>query len=71
MDLLIWSGAAATMIGIAVLIWCIASVLRARRSELADAELREHLRRLLPVNLGALFLSMIGLMLVVVGVLLG
>ncbi len=71
MELLIWSGAATTLIGIAVLIWCIATVLGARRTAVTDAELRERLRRVLPVNLGALFCSVIGLILVVVGVLLG
>ncbi len=71
LDPLIWSGAAATLFGIAALIWCIATVLRARRARLADDELRDRLRRVLPVNLAALFLSVIGLMMVVVGVLLG
>jgi len=67
-EFLIWIGAATTLAGIAALIWCIGMVLRARRDAPSDAELRERLRRALPVNIGALFLSVIGLMLVIVGV---
>ena len=69
LELLIWGGAAATLVGVAALIWCIVAALRARRAELSDAELRKQLQHMLPVNLGALFLSAAGLILVVVGVL--
>lgn len=68
MDLLIWSGAATTLAGLAALVWCIVAVIRARRGQLTDDELRGRLRRVLPVNLAALFLSVIGLMMVVVGI---
>jgi len=68
LDLLIWSGAATTLAGIATLVWCIVTVLRARRADLSDEEIRGHLRRVLPINLAALFLSAIGLMMAVVGV---
>lgn len=68
MEFLIWSGAATTLAGIAALIWCIGMVLRARKAAPSDTELRERLRRALPVNIGALFLSVTGLMLVIFGV---
>jgi len=67
-EFLIWSGAATTLAGIAALIWCIGMVLRARKAATSDTELRERLRRALPANIGALFLSVTGLMLVIFGV---
>jgi len=67
-EFLIWSGAATTLAGIAALIWCIGMVLRTRQAAPSDTELRERLRRALPVNIGALFLSVTGLMLVIFGV---
>lgn len=68
MDMLIWLGAAVTLAGLALLIWCILRVMRARRAGLSDDELRAALQKILPVNTGALFLSVIGLMLVVLGI---
>ena len=71
MDWLIWSGAAVSVLGLAGLIWCIVTVMRARKANLPDEEMREKLRGVLPLNMGALFLSVIGLMMVVLGILLG
>ena len=68
MEILIWLGAAVTLAGLALLVWCILRVVRARRAGLSDEELRGALQRILPVNTGALFLSVIGLMLVVLGI---
>ncbi|MFD0858949.1 hypothetical protein [Roseovarius aquimarinus] len=70
METLIWAGAAVSLAGLAGLIWCIARVWRARRAKLDEAEMRKVLQKVLPVNTGALFLSVIGLMMVVVGILL-
>ena len=70
MDWLIWTGAA-VMLGLAGLIWCILTVMRARKANLPDEEMREKLRSVLPLNMDALFLSVIGLMMVVLGILLG
>ena len=70
MEVLIWLGAAVTLAGLALLIWCILKVIRIRRAGLPDDELRAALQKILPVNTGALFLSMIGLMLVVLGIVL-
>ena len=70
-DILIWSGAAISLLGLAGLIWCILRVVRARRAELDDAQMREVLRSVVPLNTGALFLSAIGLMMVILGIILG
>lgn len=71
MDNLIWIGAVVTLVGLAGLIWCILSVQRARRDGLDDDAMKARLQRVVALNMGALFLSAIGLMLVVVGILLG
>lgn len=70
-DLIVWAGAALSVTGLLGLIWCILRVVRARRQNLDDAALRAVVQSVLPYNLGALLLSMLGLMLVVTGVLLG
>ena len=70
-EIMIWAGAALSLVGLCGLIWCILRVARARRAKLADDQMRTILQSVLPVNMGALFLSVIGLMLVVVGVILG
>lgn len=70
MENLIWIGALVTLLGLAGLIWCILKVQRARRQGLDDAALKAELQKVVALNLGALFLSAIGLMLVVVGILL-
>ncbi|MFU8777478.1 MAG: hypothetical protein ACNA7M_07385 [Roseovarius sp.] len=71
MEYMIWSGAALSLAGLATLIWCIAKVWRARKAGLLETELRAAVQRVVPINTGALFLSVIGLMMVVVGILLG
>lgn len=71
MEILIWIGALATLLGLAGVIWSIVLVVRARRAGLADEALRARLQLALPVNVGALLLSLLGLMLVVLGVVLG
>lgn len=68
MEILIWSGAAITLIGLGLLVWCILRVARARKSGLDEEAMRAELRRVVPMNTGALFLSVIGLMLVVLGI---
>ncbi|MFX0546990.1 hypothetical protein ACEWPL_015740 [Roseovarius sp. S1116L3] len=70
MQILIWCGAAVSLGGLAGLIWCILRVWRARRANLDDAQMRAVLQKVLPVNTGALFLSVLGLMMVVIGILL-
>ena len=70
-DLLIWAGAGLAVLGLIGLVWCIVTVWRARRAQLPDDEMRAVMARVLPRNLGALFVSVLGLMLVVMGVFMG
>lgn len=70
-DVMIWGGATLSLVGLVGLIWCIIRVARARKAGLSDDDLRAVLASVLPVNMGAMFLSVIGLMLVVLGVILG
>ncbi len=68
MEILIWLGAAVTLGGLALLIWCILRVMKARKAGLSDDALRTELQKVVPINTGALFLSMFGLMMVVLGI---
>lgn len=70
MEWLIWIGAALTVLGLCGIIASLLRVMRARRQNLSDAELRERIQRAMPLNMGAFFVSMFGLMLVIVGVIL-
>ncbi|MFK7834930.1 MAG: hypothetical protein AB8B60_01805 [Sulfitobacter sp.] len=67
-DAIIWSGAALSVLGLVGLVFCILRVARAKRAKLSDEEMRNVLQSTLPLNLGALFLSVIGLMMVIVGI---
>lgn len=71
MELLIWIGAAISVIGLAGIIGCVVTVARARRQGLDDDALRARLKTVVTWNLGALFVSALGLMIVAVGVILG
>lgn len=71
METLIWIGAGLTLLGLAGVVWSLVTMLRARRAGLADDALRARLMRALPVNLGSLLLSLLGLGLVVVGIAVG
>lgn len=70
-EMLVWAGAALSVAGLLGLIWCIVRVAKARRQNLQDEELRAAVQAVLPYNLGALLLSVLGLMLVMVGIFLG
>lgn len=71
MDMMIWTGAAISAAGLAGILWCIVAVARARRAGLTDEALRVRLQKAVTLNLAALLTSMLGLMLVVVGIVLG
>ena len=68
LEWIIWTGTALSLIGLAGLLWCIFRVARAKRANLDDAAMRAVLKSAIPINLGALFLSAIGLMMVIVGI---
>ena len=71
MELLIWIGAVVSLIGVAGLVWCVMAAARARREDLDDAAMKARLQMLVAWNMGALGVSAIGLMMVVIGILLG
>jgi len=68
--MLIWIGAGLTVIGMIGIIVSIVMVAKAKRAKLEDAEMRARVAKILPINMGALFVSMIGLMMVIVGIVL-
>jgi hypothetical protein len=70
MAALIWGGATLTMIGVAGLILCVVMAMRAKRERLTGPAMQARLQRVVVWNLGALALSGLGLMLVIVGVIL-
>lgn len=71
MDGLIWMGAAISGLGLIGLVLSILKVNAARKAKLGDEELRAEVQKALPLNLASLFLSVIGLMMVIVGIFLG
>lgn len=71
MEKLIWIGTVVTLLGLAGLVWCILKVARAKSQGLDDDALKSELQKVVAFNLGALCLSAIGLIMVVLGILLG
>ncbi|MEM5543508.1 hypothetical protein WNY61_12245 [Sulfitobacter sp. AS92] len=67
-DLMVWGGAGLSLLGLLGLGWCIIKVSRAKRAQLDDEAMRIVLRKVVPLNMGALFLSVIGLMMVILGI---
>ncbi len=70
-DMMVWVGAGLSVIGLAGLILSIVRVAQARRTATSDDALRATIQKALPLNMGALLLSVLGLMLVILGVFLG
>ena len=68
MQILIWIGAALTLLGVLALLWCIKMAMATKRPGLSDAEIRVMMQRVVVWNMGALAVSGIGLMMVVFGV---
>lgn len=68
MELLVPLGAVMTVLGLAGLLYCIVAVTRAKRAGLDDAALRARLQKAVAINLGALAVSALGLMIVILGV---
>jgi hypothetical protein len=71
MEIVVWIGAGLSIVGLCGIVYSIVAVTRAKRANLPDEELRARISKVLPVNLGALLISVIGLMAVVIGVMLG
>lgn len=70
-DILIWAGAALTVAGLAGILWCIWTVAKARRQGLDEPAFRARMQRVVAVNMAALAASVLGLMAVVLGIMLG
>jgi len=68
MEAIVWIGAALTVVGLAMLMWCIVAVMRAKRAGLDDAALKARLQKVVALNLAALGVSGLGLMIVIVGI---
>ena len=71
MDLLVWIGAAITVLGLLGLVWCIVRAARARGEGLDDEAMKARLRKLLAWNLASVGTAGIGLMCVITGLFLG
>lgn len=68
MEILIWIGAVVSLAGMLGLVYCILRVFRAKKTAADDDALRAEVAKVVPLNLGALFLSVIGLMMVIMGI---
>lgn len=71
MEILIGVGAVLSLIGIVGIVLSIVQVRRAKRTTTDDAELKAKIQAAMPLNLGSFLLSVLGLMCVVIGVILG
>ncbi|KAA8609246.1 hypothetical protein AL036_04115 [Salipiger aestuarii] len=71
MEALVWLGALISVLGLLGLIWSIVQVWKARRAGMDDEALRAVVRRMVPINMGALMGSVLGLMMVIIGIFLG
>lgn len=71
MDWLIWVGIGISVLGLCSLIWSIFLAVRAKKAGLDDEALRIAIGKAMPFNMGGLFASVIGLMLVILGINLG
>lgn len=67
MEWLVYVGAALSLVGLIGLVMSIVKVWRARRANLTDDELRAVVQKAMPLNMGALLMSTIGLMTVILG----
>ena len=70
MEILIWVGSILSILGLIGLLWCIKTVIKAKKLADSDEELRTSLQKVVPLNMAALFLSATGLMLVILGIML-
>ena len=50
MEILIWIGSILSLLGLVGLLWCIKTVLRAKKAAVSDEELRLSLQKVVPLN---------------------
>ncbi|WP_456388989.1 hypothetical protein [Profundibacter sp.] len=71
MEYLIWAGAVVSLLGMLGIFYCIFLALKAKRANLPEDAMRARLQRVVVLNMAALLFSMVGLMMVVAGIILG
>lgn len=71
MAFLIPAGVIVTLAGLLGLVMCIVKVSKARKAGADDEALKAVMQSTVALNLGSLFVSAIGLMMVVIGIILG
>ena len=60
MEILIWIGSILSILGLIGLLWCIKTVIKAKKLADSDEELRTSLQKVVPLNMAALFISTSG-----------
>lgn len=70
MGMLVWIGAVVSLLGVIGLAWCVVYVMRLRRAQLEDTEMRARMQKAVLVNFAALAVSTLGLMMVIMGIVL-
>jgi hypothetical protein len=70
MEIIVWLGAALTVVGLGMLVWCIVAVAKAKRAGLPETELKARLQKVVALNLAALGVSGLGLATVILGIVL-
>jgi hypothetical protein len=68
MEMIVWIGAALTLVGLGMLVWCIISVAKAKRAGLPEDALKIRLQKIVALNLAALGVSGLGLATVILGI---
>jgi hypothetical protein len=71
MAVLVYVGTVLALAGMLALGYCIWAAISAKRAGLPDEALRARLQRIVTINMGALLVSALGLMSVVLGIFLG
>jgi hypothetical protein len=69
MLILIWGGALLSVFGLIGLLFSMYKVAKAKKNNTSDQELRNSIKAAMPLNLASLFVSVLGLMSVIIGVL--
>ena len=69
MLILICGGALLSLFGLIGLLFSMYKVAKAKKNNTSDQELRDSIKAAMPLNLASLFVSVLGLMSVIIGVL--
>ena len=69
MLILIWGGALLSLFGLIGLLFSMYKVTKAKKNNTSDQELRDSIKAAMPLNLASLFVSVLGLISVIIGVL--